>query len=118
MFFSLPAEVIRKIYEMDPVKRFCFNRVVHQIRMRQVWYEAYMTPKYRSIFTYDSMLLRTDNPWFRISEDNVEENVRFQCRWQRIHGRKPRLPFDEFDLVSGKVTMQNHFFEEAGDDFY
>jgi len=111
-FFHLPKELIRKIYEYDPTKRFHFDKVAHQMRMRQVWYEVHRTSRLRKFFPYDNWIMRfgSDNPTYHMTEEMFEERVRFQRRWQKILGSKPRLLFDEFDLVSQIVTQQNNFF--------
>jgi hypothetical protein len=117
MFFDqLPLELICKIYEFDPTKREKFNKVYHQIRMRQVWYEAHCIPKWRTVFRYNSNLLQADNSSFYRTEESYEAYVSLNRRWHRVHGRKPRLPFDDFDLVSTLVTQQPLFYEEEGEE--
>ena len=121
LFDQLPLELICKIYEFDPTKRENFNKVYHQIRMRQVWFEAHCIPKWRTVFRYNSNLLQPDNSSFYRTEESYEAYVHLECRWQRLHGRKPRLPFDDFDLVSTIVTQQPNLYEnweEEEDDFY
>jgi len=98
--FHLPQELIREIYDMDPTKRFHFDKVYHQLRMRQVWYEAGRT--YASMFQNDDWLHRigTDNPdCYSIIEEMYDAYVGFMCKRHRILGNKPRLPFDELDLM-------------------
>ena len=111
---SLPLELICEIYEFEPTKRYQLDKVVHQLRMREVWREAHRVPKYRRLFFF----LPWDSVWMDQTEEMYEEQVRFQRRWHRIHGRKPRLNFDDFDLVSEKVTKHNSFFYEEDYLYY
>ena len=108
----LPLELICEIYEFEPTKRCHMDKVVHQIRMRQVWRQAHRVSKYRGIFFF----LHWDSVWMDQTEEMYEWQVRFQCRWHRIHGRKPRLNFDDFDLVSQKITQHSFFYEEHYED--
>jgi hypothetical protein len=121
LFNLLPKELVDKIYEYDPTKRFTFDKVMHQMRMRQVWYEVHRTSRLRCFFPYEDWILclGSDNPMYYMTEEMFEERVRFQIRWHRILGNKPRLSFDEFDLVSEIVTKQSNFFfyEPEGDDY-
>ena len=98
----IPEELICKIYEFDPTKRFQQDKVCHQMHMRQIFYELFSTDKVGIQCPYEEWIFRfgSDNPLYHITEEMYEERVRFQRRWQRIHGSKSRLPFDEFDLAS------------------
>jgi hypothetical protein len=49
-FFDLEDHLIVNIYEFDPTHRVLFEKVIHQMKMRQVWYELDRQEKYKHIF--------------------------------------------------------------------
>jgi hypothetical protein len=95
MFSDLPKELIDEILGYDPTKRFHFDKVVHQLRMRQVWYEI---TRY-SLFPAEKWILHFGSQWVMTAE-MFEDHVVLQRRWHRILGKKPRLVFNKEDLLA------------------
>ena len=98
-----PQEIINLIYGLDPTKRNYFDKVIHQLRMRQVWYQIQSTAHLRYLFPDENRFLSnfgSDNPTFHETEEMFEYHVNQHCRYHRVLGNKPRLPFDQFDLVA------------------
>jgi hypothetical protein len=96
-----PQEIINHIYELDPTKRNHFDKVIHQLRMRQVWYQIQSTDHLTNLF-HESWFINfgTDNPTFHMTEEMFEYHVNEYCLYHRVLGNKPRLPFDQFDLLT------------------
>jgi len=92
--FHLPQDVINKIYEYDPTKKSHFDKVAHQLHMRQVWYEV---TRY-TLYPAEKWILRFGAQQF-MTEEMFEDHVMCEKRWHRIHGKKPRLLFHEHDLL-------------------
>lgn len=96
-----PQEIIHHIYELDPTKRYHFDKVYHQLRMRQVWYQIHSTATFRNLF-HEAWPLNfgADNPTFHMTEEMFEYHVDEHCRYHRILGNKPRLPYDQYDFLA------------------
>jgi len=101
-FPRLPQDVINKIYEYDPTKRFYFDKVLHQILLRKVWHQLFYKKEFRLLChfndTFHTTLPRFKKCAHEYIYDEYDYIVQFQCRWHRILGRLPCRPFEEKDL--------------------
>lgn len=100
----LPYELKMLIWEMDPAKRERFHRVVHQLRMRNVFWQ--MFPPYG----YESWLDLVPIPEYDREgrmEAMVDAMVKERCKRHRVLGKKSPLPFDEFCLLTSRTHLKN-----------
>lgn len=84
--FHLPIEIQNYIYSYDPSYRDRFNRVVHQLKMRNVW---------------RSCRKRSQERWIVIpsSHYDIDNRVKRMVTFQRVIGSKKRRPFTEDDIL-------------------
>ena len=109
-FFPFPDDVVRLIYEFDPTKRYSMDHVIHQLRMRQVWYNLLWRSGMELVHQvdFDNVLCNkddvmvfskwlctyhSDNPFNRMDTSFFENHVHRKRLWHRVLERKPRLPF-------------------------
>jgi hypothetical protein len=113
----LPYELMVMVYQMDPGKREKFAPVFHQLQMKSVFREV------RTWFHYsfyhegwlDLVCMEQVDNTGRY-EKMVDCIVMEKCRRYRILGNRPRLPFDEFDLLTGRSVLQNAVDNEQMDE--
>ena len=104
----LPYELMVLVYQMDPEKREKFARVFHQLQMMSV---------FREVRTWWDHSFYQENWLDLVCMEVVDNTGRYEkmvdcivmekCRRYKILGNRPRLPFDEFDLLSGRAVLQN-----------
>lgn len=113
----LPMDVLGHIYSYDSTKFIWFDKVLHQLKMRRVFNDAYsFDPRIRKEmqrFKCDWDLYRNNN-----DDDDDEtpseilervENEYFKIYqiFQRLFGPKPMLRFSENELFHHAIYVRN-----------
>jgi hypothetical protein len=99
----LPYELEVLIWEMDPAKRERFHRVVHQLRMRNVFWQIFR-------HGYEPWLELVPMPEYDREghmETMVDALVKERCKRHRVLGNRSHLPFDEFCLLASRSCLSN-----------
>lgn len=116
--FHLPPEMIRHIYAFDATKDILMDKVCHQLKMRQVWYELLNKSGSFEVhfMNFDNMMYGKNSvddreyTYYR-TEDEFEESVRKNCIWNRVHGRKSRSPFLDLGLMIRYYQIFKHHLD-------
>jgi len=114
---NLPIDIIRHIYTFESTKKDNFAKVIHQLKMRQVFFELYHSDKIE-FMDFDDLLydeIRIDDELEEYGDENwFEVYFRNKCLWHRVLGRKPRLPFIQFQLILKYYEIYNQDYEGFG----
>lgn len=116
----LPMDVLRHIYSYDSTKYLWFDKVLHQLKMRRVFNDAYcFDPRIRKEmqrFKCDWDLYRNNNddpvPIDEDDETLDEQQVEIEYfkpfqLFQRFFGPRPMLQFSSNELFHHAIYVRN-----------